>query len=349
MKAINRFWYLFIVSQIMVLAVASCSSSNNVAQHAERPVWIDDPARLFSEAQYLMAVGSSDTREGAVNQAHANLAKIFVAEVKVDESYINEFEEAMDSHSEVSVSENTQLITSSQIRANQQLKNVQIMEVYEDSDGRIYALAGMDRLETTRLYSSDIERNNTRIKSLRQNAKNSAGRLDRLIYLKQALAVARINDMMRNQRAILSGRGHQGDGATLTEIIQEYQQAKKECRVVMSGEELLPEVASVISRELQNEGFILVNDNEEPVIELDVDFAMKPVDLNRSQYEFIQWALQLKAQDMENGQWFSTFTAEGREGSTNEEYARQRAIQAAVEKISSELPKYINNELLSTK
>jgi hypothetical protein len=41
--------------------------------------------------------------------------------------------------------------------------------------------------------------------------------------------------------------------------------------------------------------------------------------------------------------------AEGREGSMNEKYARQRAVQAVQEKLSSEFSAFINQELLSVK
>jgi hypothetical protein len=109
------------------------------------------------------------------------------------------------------------------------------------------------------------------------------------------------------------------------------------------------EVQSDVTRNLQNEGFEVDNNTQDPVIEMTISLMMDPVDLNRPKYEFIQWALQIEAQNKENSQWFSTYMAEGREGSMNEKYARQRTVQAVQEKLSSEFAEFINKELLSVK
>jgi hypothetical protein len=313
------------------------------------PDWVNNPSEQFSNNRYLMAVGSSPSRQGAKNQAQANLAKIFVSKVDVNESYVDEFKETTDSETGTTTHEETQLITNSQIESDQQMKNVQIKEVYQADNGTFYALAAMDRMETSQLYTEEINKNKENIQSLRQKADETTSKLERLIYMKQALASARVNDMLINQRAILTGRTTQGTGANVADITQEYRQAKKECTVSIGGKDTPREVESTISRQLQNEGFTVTSGNEEPVVKINLNLMMEPVDLNRPNTEFVQWALQVEAQNLENGQWFSTYTADGREGSMNEKYARRRAIQAVRETISTEFSDFINRELLSVR
>jgi hypothetical protein len=207
----------------------------------------------------------------------------------------------------------------------------------------------MDRMETSQLYTEEINRNKENIGSLRQKAGQTNSKLDRLVYMKQALATARVNDMLINQRAVLSGRTTQGEGATLSEITHEYRQAKKECTVSLNGEKLPREVSSTISRQLQNEGFTVVSNGEESVVKININLMMEPADINRPNFEFVQWALQVEAQNKENGQWFSTYTAEGREGASSKSYARRRAIQGIRETITSEFSDFINEELLSVR
>ena len=340
---------LFLLVGFVLLVFTYGCSATAEAQSQALPAWIDNPADQYSENQFLMAVGSSPTREGARTQAQSNLAQIFISEVKVDESYVNEFKEITDSEEGTTVREKTNLITQTEVNSDQQMRNVEIKEMHQAADGTFYALAAMDRLETAQLYSSEIDNNQNEISSLRKNAEQTNSRLDRLIYLKQALATARVNDMLVNQRAILTGQAARGEVAS-SKIMQEYKEAKKACTVkLLKDGDVSREIHSDITRKLQNEGFEVANDAEEPVIEMTINLMMDPVDLNRPKYEFIQWALQIEAQNKENGQWFSTYMTEGREGSMNEKYARQRAIQAVQEKLSSEFSEFINNELLSVK
>lgn len=347
MKKNYRVQLLFLLITIVMVAFSYGCSTTAEAQSSGLPTWVNNPSNQFSEDQFLMAVGSSSSREGARNQAQANLAKRFVSEVEVEESYVNEFEEITDSEEGTTTRENTNLITESEVGSDQQMRNVQIKEVHETPDGRFYALAVMDRMETARLYSEEIENNQQQISSLREKATQTTSSLDKLIYMKQALAAAQVNDMLINQRAILTGQGAQSDDEVLSATTQEYRQAKKECTVKLMGEEVPREVQSTLSRQLQNEGFTLAADSEDPIIEMNVELMMEPADLNRPDHEFVQWALQIEAQNKETGQWFSTYTAEGREGSMNEEYAQRRAIQAVGNKLKDEFPEFINEELLS--
>ncbi len=338
---------LFLLASLSMLVFTYGCSATAEAQSQGLPAWVDNPSDHYSDNQFLMAVGSSPTREGARTQAQSNLAQIFVSEVEVDESYVNEFQEITDSEEGVTTRENTNLVTRSEVTSDQQMRNVEIKEMHHAADGTFYALAAMDRMETAQLYSKEIEDNHDKINSFRENAGQTNSKLDRLIYLKQALATARVNEMLINQRAILSGQGARGDVA-LSQITQEYREAKKACTVRLVEDGEVPgEVRSDITRKLQNEGFEVDNNASDPVIEMNINLVMEPIDLNRPKYEFIQWALQIEAQNKESGQWFSTFMAEGREGSMNEKYARQRAVQAVQEKLSSELGSFINNELLS--
>lgn len=338
--------YVYFLAGILLIAFTSSCSVTAEAQNADLPAWVNNPSNQFSESKYLMSVGSSPSREGARTQAQSNLAQRFVAKVEVNESYVNEFQEITDSEEGTTTRENTNLITDSEVESNQQMRNVEIMEVHQASSGTFYALAAMNRMETSQLYSREIENNKKGIRSLREKATQTNSKLDRLIYLKQALATARVTEMLVNQRSILTGQSNQ-EQVAVSEITQEYRDAKKECTVMLAVEEIPREVESAITRKLQNSGFEVTNSTEDPVIEMNVNLMMEPVDLNRPKYEFIQWALQVEAQNKENGQWFSTYMSEGREGSMNEKYARQRAVQAVQKKLSSDFTDFINTELLS--
>lgn len=338
----------------LILAV-SCAQypMDAKAQSEDLPSWVNNPEEQFSDSKFLMAVGSSTSRQEAKNRAQSNIAKIFVSKVQVNESLIQEYEETSNSEGESSFSERSQLITRSRVESNQQMRNVQIKELHQAENGTFYALAAMNRMKTSQLYTEEINRNKKAISSLRQKAEQTDSRLERLIYMKQALAKARMNEMLLNQRAILSGQTTQasGDMASVSDITQAYRKAKQACTVSIkaTSDNFPRELQSEISRKLQNEGFTISKVDEEPVVSMNVNLMMDPVDLGRENAEFVQWAFQVEAQNMQTGQWFSTYTAEGRSGSMNQKYARKRAIQAVQEKVSSDFSEFINNELLSVR
>lgn len=338
-----------IPSFIFVGFIAMLCSCTTLAQNSSLPSWVNNPYNTYSESQYLIGVGSSNNRQGAKNQAQANLAKIFVSKVDVNETLVDEFNENVSSSGRTTTQQNTLLITESDIRSNQKMKNVKIKKVYQADNGTYYALAMMDRLKTSSLYSREIEENNNSIATFRQKAEQADSKLSALIYFKQAYISAKVNKMLINQRAILTGQPGIFENKNYVDVVEAYQKAKDQCTVNLSARDEVPSnVMSAIRRSLQNEGFTISRKNAtSPAVKILVHLSVDPVDLNRPNVEFMQWALKIEAQNYESNNWFSTYTAEGREGSMNKQYARKRVQQAVQAMIKSEFADYINDELLS--
>lgn len=337
---------VFVLLAPLIFGICACAPTKTVAQ-SELPSWVNNPSQQFNNDRYLMAVGSSTSRQAAKDNAQAQLAKIFVSKVKVNESYVQEYKEFSSSEGGTQTQERTNLITQSEVSSNQQMRNVQIKEVYPADDGTFYALAVMERAKTARLYTEEINNKKSAIKSLRKKAAQTDSKLERLIYLKQALNYARINDMLANQRAVLTGQTTQGKGAKVSDIKQAYRDAKQQCTLSLHAKDISREVRSAIARQVQNEGFTVVKGDEQPVVTMNVNLSIDPLDLDRPQAKFVHWALQVEAQNNETGQWFSTYTAEGKAGSLSQSRARKRAIKAVQEDLETNFSRFIYNELLS--
>ncbi|NGP87534.1 LPP20 family lipoprotein [Fodinibius halophilus] len=347
----SRLLLSFIPLLVMAMVGSSCATMAQSESSNELPSWVNNPEEQFSDQQYLMAVGSAPSRQEAKNQAHANLAKIFVSKVEVDENTVQEFEETNSSDGETTIKERTYLITDSNIQSDQQMKNVQIEEVYEADNGTFYALAVMDRMKTSQMYTEEINRRQNAIKSYQKKAEQTGSKLEQLIYMKQALMHARMNKMLANQRAILVGTTTQGisEDTSVPAISQAYRMAKKECTIRIKGEEIPREVKLTLARELQNEGFTISQSGDNVVVDIALNLTMKPIDMGRENAKFFQWALQVESQNKETGSYFSTYSVRGREGGMNKANAKERTTQAIQKKISSEFYDFINEELLSIK
>ncbi len=342
----NRFSDVFLVIVAAFIAV-SCSPLKGTAQGGDLPSWVNNPSEQFSNDRYLMAVGSAPSRQGAKNNAQSNLAKIFVSKVEVEEEYVQQYEETSSSDGGTQTQEQTNIITQSEVESNQQMRNVQIKKVYQAENGTFYALAAMNRSKTSQLYTEEINRNTEAISTLRQKASQTNSKLERLIYMKQAITKARMNEMLKNQRGILTGHTTQDKGATVAEISQNYRAAKQECTVSISGKDIPRDIKSAINRKLQNEGFTISSGSEAPVVKMNINFTMRPLDMGRENVEFMEWTFQVEAQNQETGKWFSTFAEEGRNGSISKAKARRLARKKVMETIDKGFSEFINTELLS--
>jgi len=50
---------------IVIIMIASCSSSKSASGPKGRPVWMDNPAAAYPERNFLSARGAGDSREAA--------------------------------------------------------------------------------------------------------------------------------------------------------------------------------------------------------------------------------------------------------------------------------------------
>jgi len=218
-----------IVSCMAVLTVIGCSSAGR------QPDWVNQPAKDYPADQYLTAIASADDRDTAADRAISNLAKIF--EVEVDESSLDFSSAKVASIDDVSTVENEQQVSRRvSTTVNRVVEGAKVSDYWEDQQGRVYALARLNKAAATGRFHQAILASDREINNLISYAANQA---DNPIAGLRALQSAREVQVGRDQdnqslMIVADGKGLKGryDLPAVDDLIR---QALASLQVVVSA------------------------------------------------------------------------------------------------------------------
>ncbi|WP_354625108.1 LPP20 family lipoprotein [Psychromonas sp. MME2] len=146
-KKLSRTLIIF----ISCLFVYGCSF--NSAQ--QRPTWIDNASQDYAAQDYLTAVGQSDKRDRATQNAIANLAEIFLVNVNAQTNTLTEATKQQSALG-VSMESSTELRRSIQTETDQVISGVEIKETWLSPEGEYYALAVLNKRKAALSLSESI-------------------------------------------------------------------------------------------------------------------------------------------------------------------------------------------------
>lgn len=329
-----------------------CSSSSNLSGNNTSntiPNWVEYPGNEFSEAKYLMAVGSGNTFEEARRNAFSSLSAIFRSEIKSTSEVISEFTQTSTANNELYSSGTTQLLNNVKIGTNQELMNTEILKSEVGGNGTYYALAGMDRMESSSIYTQEIDNNQDKVEKLLSRTEESSDVLSDLSTLKQALVLAKVNENLAQQLNIInSGMADTKSAAmTVASIQEKFDDTKKLALVDLSSNHSNQTVNSAITETFQNEGFSFTDDENNSIIKLNVDYRSQKAELNRDDAEFVNWELIIEMIDLKSNRSFKTFSANGRDGALSFDDAKKRAAFSAKKAIETDFRKFLQQQLLA--
>lgn len=333
---------IFIWSISFMLGIPSWS----LAQKVTLPNWVENPSSVYNPKEYLLAVGSGSSLQNAQNKALGNLTRIFQSKVKSSQKLIDEFQETS-GNNRISSDRVTQLLSVTEIGSRQNLINAKILKTYKDNSGTFYALAGMKRHETARLYSAEISRNELKLNEYENRIKNEKDLLLRLGLVKKALILVKVNQNLKKQRDILLGRNMDvPEGKTRLHLEKEYQYLRKHSLIYLSAPNIPLAIQNAVTNALKDEGFILTNQADKAIIKAKLHYSYHEADLKRKDAYFIRWNFSIRMNDNHNGDRLKTFSLKGRDGGLSHNGAVLRSQQTLCTKIKHDFKEFIETELL---
>ncbi len=203
---------------LMVAMLSACSSASR------QPDWVDQPATEYPEATHLTAVGSADERDTAADRALSNLAKIF--EVEVNENTRDFSSAKVTSAGGESAVENEQNVSRTvSTTVSRVVEGAKIAEYWENEQGRVYALAQLNKAAAAGRFRQAILSADREISGLISYASNQA---DNPIAASRALQAARDTQLIRDQdnqslMIVTDGKGMKGryDLASVDNLIRQ--------------------------------------------------------------------------------------------------------------------------------
>jgi hypothetical protein len=147
MKEKINFVYL-----VILLFISSCSSTPS---SDKKPIWIDSAQTVYSESDYLTAVGQASTRERAGDVAITNLVEIFSINIRSETKILTDATK-QDSALGVTMESSTSLQRNIQTETQQAISGVAIKDSWLSPSGVYYALAVLQKRSAALNLSESI-------------------------------------------------------------------------------------------------------------------------------------------------------------------------------------------------
>ena len=333
--------------KMMFLAVAvlllSCGAKPPAERSAVpqdgRPEWVNNPDLKYPSKKYLTAIGVGDTRTAAEDNARGNLAKIFQADIRVDQTMMRNILE-----NDTELKESMQMLTNTNVQSNQTLKNIKMGDAwFSPNEGRYYVIAYLDRFETARIYSEEMDKNEMIARNAYQNAVSESKLLKKYSYLKKAQNALTLNDLLASQLLIINPNMPYNAPAELKNNVNkalDETRSQITCYVEVEGD-LKEDVTAALKELLAKFMFPVIDRPENAKLHFSAKNSLKPVELNAPGVYFT-YNLSINLKDNMNGQTLETFNATGREGQISESGAKKRVSMAIHNKILKDYYKKLN-------
>jgi len=344
----KRISYQFLTI-ITCFVLLGCTSHTTTTESKKRAAWIDNPYKLYPKEMYIVGIGSGATREAAKNNAIGNVSTVFQSKVDVERRLIEKYKEIGD-EKETELTQSIKMLTSTDVRSTQELKNIKIAESYYDKkEGIYYVLAYLDRSETSLIYRAEIEENNDAILKYYNKFKESRDKFTKYSYINKACEIIAINEALIKQLNVIKGGAAEFiQEISSAELINERQNLLKTIIVnIEVNEESEPKLKDYLQEMVAKFGFQIGNEN--PCLTIKGTFNIEDIDLKRGdKMKFVRWKLTIDLIDNINGVQMSTFSEQGREGHVTYSEARERAMRVVREKILTNFYQKIDKYLSHT-
>ena len=171
----------------MILIVAGCSAKNGVLEkevRGKRPDWISRESHQYPSSDYLTGVGYGSDRQSAEDKARSEIAKIFYSDI---ESRTRTYQEYLQttSKSNIEATEKVDIEDITKVSTQKILSGVRIAQFYQQTepDEVFYALAVLDRDQSTMILKDKIHELDAEIERLVENADEEDDKLSKIKIL----------------------------------------------------------------------------------------------------------------------------------------------------------------------
>ncbi|MDD8018990.1 MAG: LPP20 family lipoprotein [Bacteroidota bacterium] len=311
-----------------------------IATAQDKPAWIDTPQSQYSNAKYLSAVGSGDTRKSAESDASAKLAMIFQSTIKAEQTINDRYKELFTSPQNSTYEQSTDVTKNTSISSNQILYNFQIAETFTDNLGRTYALAVIERAPTAEIYEKKIQENEKIMGRYIEQYSKTNDAVAQYADINAASVFSTINEGLKQQLVIIiPGRTYVStSGYDAVKIQQMLADARKNLPFAVSIKNDTEGKTTAIVKEMLSEmGFVTA---EKGVLTISGEISFEKVDLKKTE-EYVRWSYALSVVDGAKATIVS-LTENGREGHLTYSEAVARATRTMKQKIKTNFGKEIN-------
>ncbi len=335
-----------IILLALFLSLMNCSWAQKTFPRSEGdlPEWVNNPHRLYPEDQYIVGVGSGDTRQAAEDDAAGAIARVFKSDINVDrtllENYLDE-----NKGGQYQSSSSSEMLQRTNVKSKMRLKNVKFDKSYFSADeGVYYVLAYLDRRETALLYKKDILQNQKKLADYYQNFKDETNKLHKFAYINRALALSNLNRLLNEKYQILTGGGHVPATIDQSLLVKDRNNLLDHITVNLVPENSAsPQIEDYLKEMIGRIGFKISDQPGDFTIKY--SFLVKPTQLHRKRIVALNWKLTLDVIDNINQYSLKTINIQKRTAGISKEEARARIFRAAQKALKVKFLRQFNQYL----
>lgn len=184
---------------------ATTSTEKAIKKAGTIPAWISDKDSSYSPDKYLAELGEGDSLNGARSNAAGAIAQVFRTKITVDSNIRTRYTEITGEGDDIlDMVLRTDVDQTIAQSAEESLFNLQFGESWQDSMGKVYVIAYLDRDETGNLYRQRILDNDKRVMELIDRARSQKEALRRYAFLDAAVVMAEVTAALTEQLEIIN-------------------------------------------------------------------------------------------------------------------------------------------------
>lgn len=294
------------------------------------PEWVSKPYSLYNEKKVLAAAGSGPDDSSAEAQAKSELARSLIQTIDSKttlKSTATMYDEQVSIDDDISVTAGIKNLT-----------GIQIAEKYYTADGRVYALAILDRQEACNNYSKIIKQNDTQIIEYIGWAETHPGDIQSAVYGQKALKLAADNDYYIEVIRLIQPPYGSDTSISYGSYIQLYNDVteikkKISVKVIVEGDVKGMAEASV-KKVFEKIGVTCTDSDLDHTYLAVVGLELQKADSPDEKHFFCNYVYTVEIVNKNNKDYF-TYSAYGRAGHLNEQGAKHKAMLLVTKDIES--------------
>jgi hypothetical protein len=291
---------------------------------------------VFPRNAFVSGVGSGNNREQAEKNAFAALSSVFHQSLQQDQTIITSYQEMVKNGAAAGWTENTSVDNAIKTSTAMDLVGAEIRDVW--SDGKtFYAVAVMEKAQTTRLYTQLVQDNQKIIDTVVDIPAADRNSLDSLARFQFAAALAEANTVFANVLSVFgapvpagmkSPEGFRLEAATIIKSIPVSVTVQND-----RADRIRAAFAAVLSAAGFRTAGAGVNSAR---YQLRVQLFLSEVKLGNNPNKFARYVIDGNFTDTVSGAILFPYNINGREGHPKLPEAEDRAVRAAENKIKGE-------------
>jgi hypothetical protein len=302
-----------------------------------QPAWVNSPDAVYTRNAFVSGVGSGNNRDQAEKNAFAALSSVFHQSLQADQTAITSYQEMVKNGASAGWTENTSVDSAIKTSTAMDLVGAEIRDVW--SDGKtFYAVAVMENVATTRLYTRMIQDNQKIIDTLADIPAAGRNSMDSLARFQFAATLAEANKVFANVLSVIGApvpAGMKGPESFRLEAANIMKAIPVSVTVQNDRDD---RIRAAFAAALSAAGFRTAGAGVNNArYQLRAQLSLSEVTLNNPN-KFARYVIDGNFTDTSTGDVLFPYNINGREGHQNLPEAETRAVRAAEEKIKGEYP-----------